>query len=143
MKTLMITLVVLASTIAKANRTYNECVSSTDSQSGIYFEDGYEQYSPNSSEHPFANIVFVNKGAREALKIAGDYYRPDCYEQEGGSSQLSLDRSTYVKLDITYKCGDGSSIKAKIDLDSAQKPNGAVTRTYKDGRQVSFDLNCR
>src|SRR5262245_43026210 len=146
MKTLLglvVALIVTSTGIAHAD-TYNQCLKAGDAASGIYFEQGYAQTSPNSSDHFFENIVVVNKGKETRFKIKGDrLYTADCNPAAGAISQLSLDKKYYSRLEARFNCGDGKSfVEVKFDLSSGSKPNGAVSGRARDGSQFAFDLNC-
>lgn len=141
MKFLAISTLVIFSSLAHAD-IYNECVAVGDSNSGIYFENGYSQTSPNSSEHYFEHLVLVAGGTKEIYKISGDrLYKPDCMASEDSTSKVGISKSSYVTFDERLTCAR-AKLEVQVDLSKAQ-PNGKIVRTLANGQQVTLDLNCK
>lgn len=141
MKKIFFAMIMFAGLSAHAE-VYNECTAVNDSQSGIYFENGYAQTSVNSSDHFFENLNLVISGKVEKYKIGGDgLYRADCEGSSTDSSKLNLSKTSYAQLNYKLDCG---SAKLEVQLDvSKAAPNGKITRKFKNGSSVTLDLNCK
>jgi hypothetical protein len=142
MKLFALTLVVLFGGFAHA-ATFNECTAVGNSKSGIYFENGYRQPSPNASEHSFEDLVVVING-REAKRFqtAGDsLYRAECDQSKSDSSELNISKSAYAKIDWNLDCGD-AKVQLQLDTDRSGK-NGKIVISQENDQDITFDLICK
>lgn len=128
---------------AHAN-TYNECVSTEQPGAGIYFEQGYEQTSPNSSEHFFQRVHVRVDGEHFDFKIDGDeLYRAQCKPTDESTSETNLSESAYAKMNATYRCDAESYIKIHFDVNRNEQPNGFAEGRHPSGKAFALKLNCR